>query len=93
MPPFSPRTVIQPKTQPLFSTLVLNDHFYYNSTVMNEIFDFNITFEFLGSNTGIPYHPQKLWIVSKKIMEIFLKEFGQNKRDFIPVILADECCQ
>ena len=90
MPIFLPKTIIQSKTYPLFSTLALNDLFYYNADVMDNVFDFQLTFEYLGSNEGVPYLPQRLWIVSKKAMRILLKEFGQQRRDFIPVMLVKD---
>ena len=93
MPPFSPKTIVRSGTTSLFSlfyTFVLNDLYYYNSSVMDVVFDFNLTSEYLGSNEGVPYLPQRLWIVSKKAMRILLKEFGQQRRAFIPIILVDD---
>jgi len=97
MPSFSPKTIVQSEKKALlgFSTLVLNNFFYYNSDVMDNICDFNLTSEILGGNNGFgtnpyPYMPQRLWVVSKKAMRILLKEFGYPKRDFIPVMLAND---
>ena len=90
MPPFNPKTIIQSGNKHLFYTRVLNDLFYYNSDVMDNVCDFNVTFEILGSNSREPYLPQKLWIVSNKAMRILIKEFDYRKKDFIPVVLVDE---
>jgi len=93
MPAFSTKTIVQSGAYPLFYTLVLDDLFYYNSSVMDNIFDFNVTSEILGSNNGGetgPYFPHRLWIVSKKTMRILLKEFGFQRRDFIPVTLVND---
>ena len=57
---------------------------------METVSDFNVMVEILGAHDGYPYRPQKLWIVTKKAMECLLTEFGQNKRDFIPVMLVDD---
>ncbi|MCL2863779.1 MAG: hypothetical protein FWE54_06885 [Methanimicrococcus sp.] len=90
MPSFSPKTIVKSKKTPLRRVFVLNDLFYYNSCVMDYVFDFNVTFEVLGSRDGEPYGPQRLWIVSKKVMVVLLKECSQQKRDFIPIILDDD---
>jgi len=91
MPAFSLKTVVQSETHYTFLyTHVLNDNFYYKSSVMDNVFDFNVTSEILGSNAGNPYYPQRLWIVSKKAMRVLLKEFDLHKRDFIPITLVDD---
>jgi len=88
MPPFSPKTIIRVKRTPKLRVFVRNDIFYYNADVMDNVFDFNATSEILGSHDRFPYSPQKLWIVSKKVMIVLLKECGCQKRDFIPVMLV-----
>ena len=90
MPSFSTKTIVQSKNTPHLRVFVLNDLFYYNADVMNNVFDFNVTSEILGSHDYVPYLPQRLWVVSKKAMIILLKDFKQTKRDFIPVILVND---
>jgi hypothetical protein len=68
----------------------VDDKFYYNRKVMESIVDFNRSLEGLGAYDGSPYHPQKLWVITKKAMEFLLTEFNYNKRDFIPVMLVDD---
>ena len=67
-----------------------DDKFYYNRKVMENVSDFNRTFEALGAYDASPYLPQKLWIVTNKAMECLLTDFSQNKRDFIPIMLVDD---
>ena len=88
MPSFSPKTIVQSKNTPYLRVFVRDDIFYYNADVMDNVFDFNATSEILGSHDRFPYSPQKLWIVSKKVMIVLLKECGCQKRDFIPVMLV-----
>jgi len=57
---------------------------------MDNAFDFNETSEILGSKLTSPYYPQRLWIVSKRVMKIFLKEFDLQRRDFIPITLVND---
>jgi len=89
MPSFSPKTIVRSGTYPMFHTLVSDNLFYYNSSVMESVSDFNVTFEYLGSNEGVPYFPQRLWIVSNKAMRILLRDLDQKRRVFIPVTLID----
>jgi hypothetical protein len=91
MLPLDPKTEIK-KVIANFSTrhYVVDNKFYYNRKIMENISDFNVTFEILGANDGSPYRPQKLWIVTNKAMEFLLTEFDQQKRDFIPVMLVDD---
>ena len=92
MPPFDPKTEIKKvDIKILYSAehYAVDNKFCYNQKVMENVFDFNVTFEILGSNDGFPYFPHKLWVVTKKTMELLLTEFNQNKRDFIPIMLID----
>ena len=66
-----------------------NDLIYYDKTVLENACDFNKSLEVFGSRDGIPYAPQHLWIVTHKVMRILINELNQNKRDFIPINLAD----
>jgi len=90
LPSFSPKTIVQAKRTPQLRVFVKNDSFYYDADVMGNVFDFNATSEILGSHDGFPYSPQRLWIVSNKAMRILLKEFDQQRRDFIPVMLVGD---
>jgi len=87
MPSVSAQTKIK---KGLISGLLLKDDIiYYNKNILNRIEDINKTFEYVGTDDGMPYYHQKLWVVSKKAMEIFINQLGQEKRDFIPVNLVD----
>ena len=92
MPPLNPKSIIRETT--IYNTFyklqnyVVDDAFYYDRKVLETMSDFNVTSEVLGAY--IPC-PQKLWIVTKRTMELLLKEFDQHKRDFIPVkLIGDE---
>jgi len=89
LPPLSPLTKITKAKFP-YRSLVKNDQVYYNSTILKEASDFNRSFEYFGSNSILPYPPQRLWIVSNKAMKVLINELNQNKRDFIPVHLVDD---
>ncbi|MCL2862670.1 MAG: hypothetical protein FWE54_01025 [Methanimicrococcus sp.] len=86
MPPMSQPTKL--KRGLIGGQLIPDDKIYYNSVILNLVSDFNKTLEYIGTNSGSPYYHQKLWIVSHKTMEIFISQLGQNKRDFIPVMLV-----
>ena len=68
----------------------IDDQFYYNRQVMENIPDFNLTSESFGAYDADPYIPQKLWVVTNKAMKFLLAEFGHNERDFIPIMLVDD---
>ena len=88
MPQMSSQTKIK---KGIFNgALIPDDKIYYDSSVLNNIFDFNQTFEYIGENQGMPYYHQKFWIVSKKAMEVLINQLGRQKREFTPVILVDK---
>ena len=90
MPPLNPKSIIRKTFIFSLNTLqnyVVDDAFYYDRNVLETMSDFNVTSEVLGAY--IPC-PQRLWIVSKKVMIILLQEFEQQRRDFIPVMLVDD---
>jgi hypothetical protein len=75
----------------LFGTsLIDEDYVYYNKNILLTVADFGRTVEYVGSNQGSPYYPQRLWIVTNKTMKVLINELNQNKRDFIPVHLIDD---
>jgi len=89
LPPLSSSTKITKVKFP-YRVLVKDDQIYYNSKILKEVSDFNRSFEHFGSNTGLPYPSQRLWIVSNKAMKVLIHELNQQKRDFIPVHLVDD---
>jgi hypothetical protein len=90
MPMLHPKTKIRKTFYYLsFQKNVKDAKFYYDRKVTENISDFNVTFEKFGSYSADPYHPPKLWVVTKRAMEVLLAEFGQHKRDFIPIMLID----
>jgi hypothetical protein len=87
--PLSSSTKFKTGTLP-YRILVKDDQIYYNSSILNEVSDFNRSSEYFGSNDGLPYLQQKFWIVTNKAMNILINELNQNKRDFIPIHLVDD---
>ena len=74
----------------LLASYAHNDLIYYNKSVLENISDFNQSYEAFGSYDGFPYAPQKLWIVTNKVMKILIEDLNQNKKDFIPIHLVDD---
>ena len=69
------------------SILIAEDKAYYNHNILETVADFNRTAEYLGDNTGFPYYHQRLWIVARKVRNIFISDFNRNEKEFIPVHL------
>lgn len=92
-PPLSPKTKLV-KKMPFhftdFRVYVKDGFFYYNKEALNNVLDFNASFEVFGSSGGSSGQPQKLWIVTNRTRKILINDLKQHKRDFIPVILVDE---
>jgi len=87
--PLSEQTNIQRGKWPT-SVLVSHDIHYYNKRVLETSSDINQTQEYFGSEYGSPYFVQRHWIVSKKVRDIFINEFGQDEKFFTPVLIVDD---
>ncbi|MDV0445684.1 hypothetical protein MmiAt1_12780 [Methanimicrococcus sp. At1] len=88
MPPVSEFTQI--KTSRFSVTSVpLNNEVYYDLKTLKNTSDFNRSLEYFGANDFDPYAPQRFWIVSPKVKEIFISRFKQSERDFISIFLVD----
>lgn len=88
MPPISEQTQIK-KGRYTVTYIPLNNELYYNSKDLENVKDFNNSFEYFGANDNDPYSPQRLWIVSSRVKDIFVKEFDQKDFSFIPVYSVD----
>ena len=71
------------------SILIVENRAYYNYNVLETSMDFNRTAEYLGDNTGFPYYHQRMWIVTRKVRNIFISDFNRNEKEFIPVHLIN----
>jgi len=71
------------------SIFIVEDRAYYDNIVLKKATDFNRTAEYLGDNSGFPYYHQRLWIVTRKVRNIFISDFNRNEKEFIPVHLIN----
>jgi hypothetical protein len=90
LPKMALKTKICHTRVPWLAICVHNDLIYYDKKILNNVSDFNRSFEVFGSHDGFPYAPQHLWIVTNKAMKVLINELNQQKRDFIPVNLVDD---
>ena len=89
MPPISPLTQI--KKSSISLTIIARDYeLYYKQSDLQNQNDFNVGMEYFGANNGNPYFPQRYWIVSPKVKNLFIQQLGQKEQDFIPVIIIKD---
>ena len=92
--------LIADELQPLSSQTVFNKGFfgsvlidenkaYYDQKILTTSADFNRTVEYFGRNNRNPYRHQRLWIVTRKVRNIFISDFNRNEKEFIPVHLIN----
>ncbi|MDV0446470.1 hypothetical protein MsAg5_03090 [Methanosarcinaceae archaeon Ag5] len=88
MPPFSKKTTL--KLGYSAERIVYDGDICYNREVVQDVLDFNRSDESISGKDMWGYRHQRYWILSKKTVEVLIKELNQPKRDFKPVILVDE---
>ena len=91
MKPLSPPTKIVSKDILFKRKFVRNDEFYYNKADFENANDLNITYETFGTDgSRFPEYHGKLWVLSKKTVEIMICQLGEDSRKFVPVLIADD---
>jgi len=90
MPSISPKTKIK-RSNIIYKVIIaVNYELYYEQKSLRNKTDFNSSMEYFGSENHTPYSPQRYWIVSPKVKELFIQQLGQKEQDFIPVIIIKD---